>query len=87
MTNRGKSSHQRKWYKKYGGMTKDPDATIECIECGNTLIGDSRVISIVCLDCWMKKEDPLQRLLDEAKYAGFDRSQADTLRKTAEDTG
>lgn len=52
-------------------MTSDPDATIECIECGDTLIGDSRVISVVCLDCWMKKEDPLQRLLDEAKYAEF----------------
>lgn len=70
---RRRNSHQKMWYRKYGDMTSDPDATIECIECGDTIIGDSRVISVVCLDCWMKKEDPLQRLLDEAKYAEFDK--------------
>ena len=73
MGGKRRSRHALNWYRKYGDLTSDPDATIECGECGSVLEGDSRVVSIVCLDCWMKKEDPLHKLLDEAKYREFDK--------------
>lgn len=64
---RRKQEKEAEWRLRYGDAVES-DATIECSDCGEVLLGDGPVVEVVCLECWMK-QDPLEELLEIAEEA------------------
>jgi hypothetical protein len=62
---RRKTQREAEWRLKYG-YAVESEATVECCECGEVLLGDGPILEIVCLDCW-SRQDPLEELLDIAE--------------------
>ena len=65
-----KSRHEHRWEELYGAVASS-NATVECEECGYTVLGDGGMYYIVCLECWNKyhKPDPIGELMDAADRA------------------
>ena len=68
MKKKKKSRHELEWHRRYGDIVAS-DVSVECQECGYSLLGDGLEVMIVCLDCWKKNHppDPIGELLDSAE--------------------
>ena len=65
------SRHEQRWHELYDAVVSDDHTTIECVECGATMLGDGQIIKIVCLDCWKAHHapDPIGELMDATDKA------------------
>lgn len=63
--------HEMRWDELYGTACES-DCTVECRECGETMLGDGPPVQIICLNCWKANHppDPIGELMDAGDKAG-----------------